>query len=151
NRKSFIGFSLRNLEDGSDESHWKDALVEDLSVSNVYRADTSFPGGDGIFVFGAWNAVELRSPAVKNVVMGPNALVQQSQGVSGMTVSGLADTRVSTRFLSISIAMVENVSLENPEDSMDMDGLKVFADHSSAESAPCFADISGAYFKICWA
>src|SRR5690606_29178798 len=49
NRKSFIGFSLRNLEDGSDESHWKDALVEDLSVSNVYRADTSFPGGDGIF------------------------------------------------------------------------------------------------------
>lgn len=150
NRKSFVGFSLRNLQDGSDESHWKDALVADLSVSNVYRADTSFPGGDGIFVYGAWNAVELRSPVVKNVVMGPNALVQQSQGVSGITITRLMATRASTRFLTVSNPRVENVSSENPDDSMDMDGLKVFADHSSAETTPYFADISGAYFKNCW-
>lgn len=121
-----------------------------MGARNIYRADTSMTGGDGIWVRGAWRTVYLEQPDIRNIVMAEDAGVQGSQGVCGITVSS-AGAGMAPDEVNIIAPYVENVWCEDDEYLVDQDGIRVFTeeDNGSVILFPTHFNIRGGKIKNC--
>lgn len=128
NRKAFVGLYVLN-----DTDTEADFVVEDLAVSDVYRANTMFTGGDGIWIRGMWGNVHLERPDVRRVTMAAGAGIIGVQGVSGISVTSSSTTPFrAPRKVTVSDPYIEKVASEDLTYIADQDGIRVF----TAEDVP---------------
>lgn len=124
NRKANIGFLFQNTTDGSLSSYYGDFIATDLNVRNPYRDTTTFTGGDGIYIRGAWSKVILVRPDVRNCAMAAGAGVPGSQGIFGITVANY--NSVSFKYCSIVDPFVDGVYSEDNTYVGDQDAIRIF-------------------------
>jgi len=124
NRKAFTAWYFNNAGAFSNFS------AKGLGARNVFRADTSMTGGDGIQVRGAFTNVFLERPDVRLVTMAAGAGVSGSQGVAGITVSS-AGVGLAPRAITILHPYIDGVYCEDLTYQMDQDGIRVFTEEDT--------------------
>lgn len=141
-QKSFTGWYFINAT-----STFGNFYASELGVRNCYRANDSIPGGDGIWVRGAWQNVYLERPDVRNVRMAIGAGVSGSQGICGITVSRDTVTPSNAPItVTINAPHVSGVVSEDINYMADQDGIRVFSDYgteSQLASKSSFSIIGG--------
>ncbi|TWI04797.1 hypothetical protein IP90_00935 [Luteimonas cucumeris] len=142
---------IGNTADGSSPSHYQDATITDLTVTNMYRKDATFAqSADGVFIRGAWNRVTLTRPTAKNSILAAGAGSIGVFGAFGITVANQGAR--AFRYCSIVDATVENISSEDPAYLSDQDGLRLFdAGDSVSHLYPneSFVSVRGGQYKNC--
>jgi len=144
-RKAFTGVYIYN------NTSFADVNISQLYVRDCFRASTTFSGGDGIWVRGAWDKVALIDVDIRNVTMATGAGVFGSQGVSGITVSsagiGLAPQRVN-----ITRVHIDGVYSEDATYQADQDGIRIFTEEDIVGDPKLFEGsflISGGAINNC--
>lgn len=123
NRNAYIGLYVVNNTDTE-----ANIVLEDLVVSDVYRASTAFAGGDGIWIRGLWGNVHLERPDVRRVTMAAGVGTIGVQGVSGISITSSSTTPLrAPRKVTISDPYIEKVASEDLSYVADQDGIRVFA------------------------
>ncbi|POF93241.1 hypothetical protein [Pseudomonas putida] len=124
--KAFCGLYLRNNSTVFYPIGYGTMLVEDLRVENIRRANSTYANGDGILIRGGFSRVTLTRPIVRNVMLAAGAGIPGVVGVSGIVIFGNSDGIGYPRTVSIVDPTVEMIGSEDPAQSDDMDGIKVF-------------------------
>lgn len=124
NDKCSVGLRLFNRAEGFPSAY---AYVEmnGVHVENIFRANNTADGGDGIIVRGAFWQVDIDQCSAKNVHMAAGAGIVGSVGVTGITVSGqMAGYPIAVNCSRLSIHTIKS---DDPTVRDDQDGLRVFS------------------------
>lgn len=121
NLKAYNGFYLYNA------TAFSDCRIDDIFVRKVYRSGTTFTGGDGIWIRGAFRNVLLIRPDVCNVLMATGAGISGSQGIAGITVSS-AGIGLAPQEVTILHPYIDGVYSEDATYMVDQDGIRIFGE-----------------------
>jgi len=124
NRKAFTGYYFYN------NGAFADFNGVGLKAKNMFRANATIIGGDGIHVRGAFTTVNIERADIRSITMAANAGVSGSQGVSGITVSS-AGVGLAPREVNIIAPYIDGVYSEDVTYQMDQDGIRVFTEEDS--------------------
>ena len=123
-----------------------------LAVSNI-RSDAKGASASGIRIRGGFGRVALRHPAVRNVILARGSGKPGSAGVNGIFVTR-ADPRISDSaplFVHLIEPLIENVTSEDPDYTMDQDGLVMFGRmHTDPEREYDECLVEGGLWRNCW-
>lgn len=147
NKRSYRGLHVRNEK---NKDH-KDATLIDVRVENAYRSGREFLGGDGIFVRGGFERVNIKNPVVKNINMAADAGIEGSEGVFGITVTRTYDGMLAPKYVTIENPYIDNISCDDNTYRHDQDGIRLFGlEHSATKTEEGSCRIVGGVFKNCW-
>lgn len=120
-RNAFTGIYISN-----NTTTNADLILNNISVTNVRRADTSMTGGDGILIAGAFERVSINHPIIQQVTMAEGAGIRGIQGISGITVKSHGPDRYPKQ-VTITDPFIDGVYSEDNTYLVDQDGIKLFA------------------------
>lgn len=132
NDNSFTGAYFSNTL----ETNRTGIKISDWRVKNCYRANTSFTGGDGLLLLGAFTKSILSNISIKSVKAGVGAITPGVQGVAGITVTRSSVEDTDSRLCIIENCSVENIYSEDPLEKFDQDGVRVFQTYSDGSLLP---------------
>lgn len=129
---------------------YADFRADNLTVKNCFRAGTTWTGGEGIAVRGAFTSVTLDHPVVERVHMATGAGVAGVSGVCGIFVAAYGSNYPKSIY--ISDPQITSVFSDDATYTSDQDGIKVFAlddDSAVLYPWPATATITGGRFRNC--
>jgi len=127
----------------------KDVQLDNVEVSNVYRAGLTFNGGDGIWIRGGYRRVVLNNPIVKGVKLATGAGIPGAAGVFGISILANFAGTLMPRYVEVNNAHIEDIYSEDITYPNDQDGLRMFGiTATSIEEGS--AIVNGGTFKNCW-
>lgn len=100
--------------------------TEHVTVQNVFRADTSFVAGDGVYIQGSFSLIQMIKPIIRNVTMAAGTGITGSIGVTGITIKSSSLTNYFRKVV-IDHPLVENVYSEDVTYTSDQDGIRIMA------------------------
>ena len=128
NMKAFTGLALLNETGKNFPADYADFVGTGLRVRNCYRSSTAFTGGDGLWFKGGWRVVALANPSVRGVWLAAGAGVPGSQGVSGITLSGVIGATqaddYAPRYMFITDPEIVDVRSQDLTYTSDQDGIR---------------------------
>lgn len=125
NMLAFTGLYIQTNETTVDTQ----ALISKIEVKNCRRADTSFTGGDGVYITGGFTSVDINRLDIDGVYLAAGSGVSGTQGVSGVTVIR-AEQVIVSRF------NIANVITEDLSYTYDQDAVRIFTKHSQDSVLP---------------
>jgi hypothetical protein len=136
NQLANVGFYMTNSGAGTQPRDFPSVLLEDVRVSNIYRATTAFANGDGMLLVGGWNQVVLNRCHAVNNAMAAGADIISVQGVSGITVARDNTLMTSPYQIVIQDCFIDRVYSEDPAVDYDQDGIRVFSRYQDFITTP---------------
>lgn len=120
NNNAFCGLYIDGLTSERDL-----CVVDGVTVRNIYRIDTRFTLGDGIFIRGGFKKLTATNFIIENVKMAAGAGVPFSFGVTGITIFRYS-TAVHSNDITVSNFSISNIYSEDRTYLMrDQDGVRV--------------------------
>ncbi len=150
NRMAYVGFSVGNATTPVNfPDDYPNFTAVDLRVYRAHRAAQTFTGGDGISIAGGFNRVQLVRPHVEDISMATGAIIPNSNGVTGITISRNNTNGLSCRQVVIEDPFVYRVYSEDAADVQDQAGIRIFQyyDDPGDDPAPVSAIIRGGVIK----
>jgi hypothetical protein len=114
---------------------WPSFYASQIIARNAYRANTSFPDGDGFRVDGGFNHAEIDNIRVHDCYMATGAGILLSQGIFGITFGSNGARRC--RNVRLSDYHIENVWSEDAAYKNDQDAVRIFQEMDERTST-CF-------------
>lgn len=142
---AFVGIRVKSYLVGGN----KELLLDNITVSNIYRSSTSFTEGNGIFIDGAYDLVSLDNIKVNNVKMAQGAGVSGVQGITGISIRANGNGRPS--LVSTNNISIDGVFSEDLDYFADQDGLLVWTDRNNSPTSQQETTLqaSKTFFKNC--
>lgn len=148
NNRAFCGIEWEST--ATEPSYF---YASNLKAKNIYRTNTSFARGDGIFIRGLFNKVIFDSPEVENVKLAAGAGDPLTVGVHGLTVANsFVDPDLHPKYIEINNPTIKNVYSEDESYQFDQDGIRVFGksvEITTPEDEQSIAIINGGTFTNC--
>lgn len=107
-------------------------IINKLKSINAYRKSKDFSGGDGIFIGGGFNILDVDEIEVDKCHMAVGADIFSAQGIFGFTAAFYNSKRI--KHINIRTIRVSNVWSEDPNYKNDQDGIRIFQDLTDKES-----------------
>lgn len=130
NNKANSAWSFRN-----ETATFAKITLIGLCAWNVFRADQTMTGGDGIYIRGAFTTAYIEQADIRNIVMASGAGVSGTQGVAGISVvshgAGMAPDEVT-----IIAPYIFNVYSQDASYLMDQDGIRIFTEENTGSVNP---------------
>jgi len=114
---------------------WPSFYGSQIIARNAYRANTVFSDGDGFRVDGGFNHAEIDNIRIHDCYMAVGAEIFGSQGIFGITFASNGARRC--RNIRLSDYHIENVWSEDPSNTADQDGVRIFQETAERTSS-CF-------------
>lgn len=147
----FQNFVFQGLEIHTISNNFPNCNIEG-KFQNVRRASTQFVGGNIIDVSGSFNLVTLKA-IIKNASLAKDAGVSYAQGIAGVTIGRYTQDDISFSPKTILIkngTIIKNIYGEDPNYTLDQDGIKLFGDENTIaiiEEGVIIKDCSGRWVK----
>ncbi len=135
NRKAHVAAKFIAATVGEPITQWPSFYASNIIAKNAYRASTTFLDGDGLMINGGFNYAQVDNIRVFDCFMAPGALVLGSQGIFGITFGSNGARRC--RNVRLSNYHIENVWSENPLETADQDGVRIFQE-TAERTSTCF-------------
>jgi len=146
--KASVGLRLFNRAEGFPAAYGY-ASLRGVHVSNIFRANNTADGGDGIILRGAFRQIDIDQCTVDNVHMAAGAGIVGSAGVTGITVSPQAAGYPV--MVNCSRLDIRNIKSDDPSVQDDQDGLRVFSGWGTRSgNSENILNVSDSQFTDCY-
>ena len=135
NQKANVAFKAISAVVDEPLADWPNIFISNFIAHHAYRADQSFPDGDGILILGGFNKASLDEVKVHDCYMAVGAEIFGSQGIFGITFGSSGSRRC--RNISVSNYYIENIWSEDSAYFNDQDGIRIFQELNREDSS-CF-------------
>lgn len=121
-----------------------------LSIVNCRKSLSSQPG-DGFHLRGSFRSSIFENVFVENICMASGVGKPGVAGVAGIVITHMTDTCFPT-FMELRNPIIRKVWSEDPDYTMDQDGIKFFSGNDSKTSKKNGSKLTvyGGEFKNCW-